>query len=73
MPMPVKVVAWKQPVDGVLKIGLGAAAGLDQRDAGGRMRNKDVTQPVAAVAAEVKDHFSDIADEASPVVQLYDI
>jgi hypothetical protein len=43
MPMSVEVLTWEQPLNGVLEIGLGAAAGLDQRDAGGRMRNKDVT------------------------------
>src|SRR5215213_3370920 len=73
MPMSVKVLAWKQPADGVLKIGLGAAAGLDQRDAGGRMRNKDVTESVAPVTTELSDHMSDIGDEASSGVQLHDI
>jgi hypothetical protein len=37
------------------------------------MRNEYVTQPVAAVATELEDHFSDIGDEAISVVQLYDI
>lgn len=73
MPMPVNVVFGEQPVDGVLEIGLRAAAGLDQCDAGSRMRNKDVTQPVAAVATELSDHLSDIGDDASSGVQLYDI
>jgi hypothetical protein len=73
MPMSVEVLTWEQPLNGVFEIGFGAAAGLDQRGAGGRMRNEYVTQPVAAVATELEDHFSDIGDEAISVVQLYDI
>jgi hypothetical protein len=65
MPVPVDVLARQQPLNGVLKIRLGAAAGLDQCEASSCMRNKDVTQPVAAVATELKDHLSDIGDNTS--------
>jgi hypothetical protein len=65
MPMPVYVLARQQPLNGVLKIRLGATAGLDQCDASGCMRNKDVTQPVAAVATELKDDLRDISDNTS--------
>jgi hypothetical protein len=40
MPVPVDVLAGQQPVNGVLKIRLGATAGLDQCEASGCMRNK---------------------------------
>ena len=46
VPVPVAAVAGKQPVNGVLEIELRAAPSLDQRDARGCMRNKDMTQPV---------------------------
>jgi hypothetical protein len=40
----------------------------------GGMRNKDMTQPVAAVAAELVDHLSDIGfDWTSTGTQLRDI
>jgi hypothetical protein len=65
MPVSVDVLAGQQPVNGVLKIRLGAAAGLDQCDASGCMRNKHMTQPVTAVATELKDHLSDIGDNTS--------
>jgi len=45
--------------------GYHAGAGLDQCEASGCMRNKDVTQPVTAVATELKDHLSDIGDNTS--------
>ena len=73
MPVPVDVLAREQPVNGVLEIGLGAASGLDQCDASGCMRNKDMTQTVAAVAAELTDHLSDVGDETSPGAYLDDI
>ena len=63
MPVPVDVLAREQPIDGTLQIGLGAAPGLDQCDTGRRMRNKDVTQPVAAITTELADQLSDISDE----------
>jgi hypothetical protein len=73
MPVPVNVLAWQQPLNGILKIRLGAASGLDQRDASGGMRNKDVTQPVAAIATELHDHLRDIGDKTSSGTQLHDI
>jgi hypothetical protein len=73
MPMPVKVLSWEQTVDGLLKVGLGAAPSLDQCDTRGCMRNKDVTQSVAPVTTELSDHLSDIGDEASSGLQLHDI
>jgi hypothetical protein len=73
MPVPVNVLAWEQPVNGVPEVGLGAAASLDQSDTSGCMRNKDVTQPVPAIATELTDHLSDIGDEASSGTQLHDI
>jgi hypothetical protein len=65
MPVPVDVVTREQPVNGLLEVRLGAAAGLDQCEASSCMRNKDVTQPVAAVATELKDHLGDISDNTS--------
>jgi hypothetical protein len=73
MPVPVNVLAGEQPVNGVLEIGLGAASSLDQCDAGGCMRNKDMTQAVAAIMAELKDHLSDIGDKTSSGTYLHDI
>jgi hypothetical protein len=73
MPMPVDVLAWEQPLNGILKIRLGAAAGLDHCDAGGGMRNEDMTQPVAPPATELNDHLRDIGDKTSPGTQLHDI
>ena len=74
MPVPVNVLAWEQPVNRVPKIGLRAAAGLDQRDASGGMRNKDIeTQPVAPLATELNDHLGDVGDKSSSGTQLYDI
>ena len=46
----------EQPLNGVPEIGLRAASCLNQCDAGGCMRNKDMTQAVAAVVAELTDH-----------------
>jgi hypothetical protein len=65
MPVSVDVLAGQQPANGVLEIRLGATAGLDQCKASSCMRNKDVTQPVAAVATELKDHLRDIGDNTS--------
>ena len=73
MPVPVNVLAREQPVNRVPKIGLRAAAGLDQRDASGGMRNKDMTQPVAPLATELNDHLGDVGDKSSSGTQLYDI
>ena len=73
MPVPVHVLAREQPVNGILEIGLGAASGLDQCDASGCMRNKDVTQAVAAAVAELKNHLSDVGDETSSGTYLRDI
>jgi hypothetical protein len=73
VPVPVDVITREQPVNRRLQIGLGAASGFDQCDAGSCMRNKDVTQPVAAVAAELKDHLSDISDKTSSGMELHDI
>ena len=73
VPVPVNVLAGEQPVNGVLEIGLGTASGLHQCDASGCMRNKDMTQAVAAVAAELKDHFSDIGDKTGSGTYLKDI
>jgi hypothetical protein len=73
MPMPVDVVAREQPVNGLFEVGLGAAASLDQCDARGCVRNKDVTQTVAAVATEPTDQASDIGDRTGSGTQLHDI
>jgi hypothetical protein len=73
MPMPVNIVARKQPVNGTFQIGLGAAASLDQCDAHGGVRSEDVTQSVAAVATELKDRVSDIGDNTSSGTHLHDI
>jgi hypothetical protein len=37
------------------------------------MRNKYMTQPVAAVATELNDHLSDIGDKTSSGTELHDI
>jgi len=63
MSVPVNVFAGQQPVNSVLKIRFGAAASLDQGHAGSCVRHKHVTQPVAAVATELKDQLSDIGDD----------
>ena len=73
VPVPIDIVAWQQPVDGILKIGFGTAAGLDQGHAGGCMRHKDVTQAVAAVPTELKDLLADIGDKTVSGTQLHDI
>jgi hypothetical protein len=73
VPVPIDVVPRKQPVKGLLQVGFGAAAGLDQGDARGCVRNKDVTQSVAAVATELTDLVSDIADKPGSGTQLHDL
>jgi hypothetical protein len=47
VPVPVDVVAREQPVNGLLEVRLRAATSLDQGDARGCVRNKDVTESVA--------------------------
>jgi len=73
VPVPVNVVAGKQPVNGLLEVRLGAAASLDQGDARGCVRNKDVTQAIAPVATKLKDQVSDIGDKTGSGTQLDDI
>lgn len=73
MPVPVNVFAGEQPVNGVLEIGLGAASSFNQGDASGCMRNKDMTQAIVAVMAELNDHLSDIGDKTSSGTYLHDI
>jgi hypothetical protein len=73
VPVPVDVVAWEQPVNRVLKIGLGAAAGFDQCEAGRRVWHKDVAQPVAAITTKPNDLSTDISDETASGTQLHDI
>jgi hypothetical protein len=73
VPVPVNVVAGKQPVDGILEVGLGSTPSLHQSDTGGCVRNKDMTQSVAAVATELKDQVSEISDKTSTGTQLNDI
>jgi hypothetical protein len=65
VPVPVNVIAGEQPVNCVLEIRLGAASGLDQCNTSGGMRNEDVTQSVAAITTEPKDHLCDIGDKTS--------
>jgi hypothetical protein len=60
-------------LNGILEVGLGAAPSLDQCDACGCTRKKDVTQSVAAVATELKDQVSEISDKTSTGTQLNDI
>ena len=50
-----------------------SASGLDHCDASGGMWNEDMTQPVAAITTELKDHLSDIGDRTSSGTQLHDI
>ena len=73
VPMPVDVVPWEQPVNRILKVGLGAAAGFDQCEAGRCVWDKDVTQPVAAVTTKLKDLLADISDKTASGTQLHDI
>ncbi len=73
VPMPVDVVAREQPVNCVLEVGLGAAAGLDECDAGGRVWDEDVTQAVAASATELEERVGDIGDQSSAGAQLNDL
>ena len=63
VPVPVDVAAGQQPANGFLEVGLGAAASLDQCDAGSCVRNEDVTQSIAAVATELKDPVSEVSDK----------
>src|SRR5829696_6756102 len=73
MPVPIDVLTWQQPVDRILEIRLGAAAGLDQGDASGGMRNEDMTQPVAPLTTELNDHLGDVGDQSSSGTQLHHI
>jgi anionic cell wall polymer biosynthesis LytR-Cps2A-Psr (LCP) family protein len=73
VPVPIDIVAGQQTINGDLKIGFGAAAGLDQGDAGRRVRNKDVTQTVAAVATELSDLLTDITNKTGSGTQLHDL
>jgi hypothetical protein len=72
MPMPIAVVPWEQPINRVLKVGLGAAAGFDQCEASRCVRNKDVTQPVAAVTTKLNDLLTDIGHETASGTQRHD-
>jgi hypothetical protein len=73
VPVPIDVVAGKQPVNGILEVGLRAAPSLDQCDAGSCVRNEDLTQSVAAVATELKDPVSEISDETATGTHLHNI
>jgi hypothetical protein len=73
VPMPVDVVARKQSVNRILKVGLGAAAGFDQCQAGRCVWNKDVTQPIAAVTTKLNHLLTDISDTTASGTQLHDI
>jgi hypothetical protein len=73
MPVPVNVLAGEQPVNGILKIRLGATSSFDQCNSSSGMRNEDMTQAVAALAAELHDHLGDIGDKTSSGTQLHDI
>ena len=73
VPVPVYVVAGKQPANGVLEVGLRAAPSLDQCDAGSCVRNKDLTQSVATIAAELKDPVSEISDKTATGTHLHNI
>ena len=63
VPVAVDILEGKQPTNGLLKIRFGAAASLDQRDTGRRMRNKDMTQPVTAITTELPDLLSEISNK----------
>jgi hypothetical protein len=71
--VPVAAVAGKQSINGVLEIELRAAPSLDQRDARGGMRNKDMTRPVPPLATELNDQVRDVGHKAGSVMQLHDI
>src|SRR4029453_8313439 len=73
VPVPIDVVTREQPVNGLLEVRLGAAASLDHCDARGCVRNKDMTQTVAAAATEPTDVVGDIGDEIRSGMQLHDI
>src|SRR4029453_6424295 len=73
VPVPIDVLTREQPINGLLEVRLGAAASLDQGDTRGCVRNKDMTQTVAAAATEALDVVSDIGDETRPGMQLHDI
>ena len=73
VPVPVDIVTGQQPVNRILKVGLGAAAGFDQSEAGRCVWNKDVTQPVAAVTTKLNDLLADISDKTASGTQLHDI
>jgi hypothetical protein len=51
------------PIITCFHLGNGPLRSGNQGDAGGCMWNKDVTQSVAAVTTELKDHLSDITDK----------
>jgi hypothetical protein len=73
VPVPVNVVARAHPVNGHLEVRLRAATSLDQCDTRGCVRNKDVTQAIAAVATKLKNQVSDIGDKTGSGTQLHDI
>ena len=73
VPVPVDVVAGKQPANGILEVGLRAAPSLDQCDAGSCVRDKDLTQSVAAIATELKDPVSEISDKTASGTHLHNI
>jgi hypothetical protein len=73
VPVPVDVVAGEQPVDRTFEVCLGVAAGLDQRDAGGRVWDEHVAQPVAVFATELEELVSDIGDQPGAGAQSYDV
>ena len=73
VPVAIDVLGGKQPVDRILEVGLRSAAGLHQRDAGGRMRDEDMAQSVAAVAAELVELASDVGDESGAGADVHDL
>ena len=73
MPVSIDVLARQHPANGIFKVRLRAATGLNQRDASSRMRNKHMTQSVAAITTEVKDWLGEISDNASSGMHLHDI
>ena len=50
--VPVAVVTWQQAFERVDEVVVGPGAGLDDRHAGGGVRDEDVAQAVAAIRAE---------------------
>jgi hypothetical protein len=70
VPMSVVLGAGQDPLDGVGQVGFGAAAGLEDGDAGRRVRHEHVTEPVTSAPAELQQHLGDVGDQVGTAVDV---